>query len=45
MDPATEVPAVWNQFAEGMHLKDSPTAEVRASKLASFSFARIFFMA
>ncbi len=41
MNTATEVPTVWNQLAEAMYLKDSPTAEVRLSERASFSFGRI----
>lgn len=41
MDTTTEVPTVWNQLAENMYLKDSPTAEVRLSERASFSFGRI----
>ena len=41
MNMATEVPAVWNQFAENMHLKDSPTGEVKVSALGSFSFGRV----
>ena len=40
MDMSTKVPTVWNQLAEAMYLKDSPTAEVRLSELASFSFGR-----
>jgi AraC family transcriptional regulator len=40
MDMSTQVPTVWNQLAEAMYLKDSPTAEVRLSELASFSFGR-----
>jgi AraC family transcriptional regulator len=40
MDMSTKVPTVWNQLAENMYLKDSPTAEVRLSELASFSFGR-----
>jgi AraC family transcriptional regulator len=40
MHMSTEVPTVWNQLAETMYLKDSPTAEVRLSELASFSFGR-----
>jgi AraC family transcriptional regulator len=40
MDMSTQVPTVWNQLAETMYLKDSPTAEVRLSELASFSFGR-----
>ena len=40
MNTATRVPTVWNQLAENMYLKDSPTAEVRLSKHAFCSFAR-----
>jgi AraC family transcriptional regulator len=40
MDMSTQVPTVWNQLAETMYLKDSPTAQVRLSELASFSFGR-----
>jgi AraC family transcriptional regulator len=40
MDMATRVPTVWNQLAENMYLKDSPTAEVRLSERAAFSFGR-----
>ncbi len=40
MDTATRVPTVWNQLAEAMYLKDSPSAEVRLSERASFSFGR-----
>jgi AraC family transcriptional regulator len=41
MDMSTQVPTVWNQLAETMYLKDSPTAAVRISKLASFSLGRV----
>ncbi|WP_263357774.1 helix-turn-helix domain-containing protein [Acidicapsa ligni] len=41
MDQSREVPTVWNQLAEAMYLKDSPTAEVRLSEAASFSFGRL----
>ncbi len=41
MDTATEVPTVWSQLAETLYLRDSPTAEVRLSERASFSFGRI----
>jgi len=37
----TEVPAVWNKLAENMYLKDSPTAEIQLSALASFTFGRL----
>ena len=40
MNSATKVPTVWSQLAENMYLKDSPTAEVRLSEHASFSFGR-----
>jgi AraC family transcriptional regulator len=40
MDTATKVPTVWDQLAENMYLKDSPTAEVKLSELASFSFGK-----
>jgi AraC family transcriptional regulator len=40
MDTSSEVPTVWDQLAETMYLKSSPTAEVRLSELASFSFGR-----
>jgi AraC family transcriptional regulator len=40
MNRATEVPTVWNQLAEAMYLKDSPTAKVKLSEHASFSFGR-----
>jgi AraC family transcriptional regulator len=36
MDTSKEVPTVWNQLAEAMYLKDSPTAEVKLSEHASF---------
>jgi len=38
---AVEIPTVWNQLAEAMDLKDSPTAEVWLSERASFRFARL----
>ncbi len=41
MNTSTQVPTVWNQLAETMYLKDSPTAEVKLSELASFSFGRV----
>ena len=40
MNTSAEVPSLWNQLAENMYLTDSPTAEVRLSELASFSFGR-----
>jgi AraC family transcriptional regulator len=41
MDLSTNIPTVWNGLAEAMYLKDSPTANVRLSELASFSFGRL----
>jgi AraC family transcriptional regulator len=38
---AVEVPAVWNKLAENMYLKDSPSAEIKLSELASFTFGRL----
>jgi AraC family transcriptional regulator len=40
MAMSAQVPTVWNQLAETMYLKDSPTAEVKLSERASFSFGR-----
>jgi AraC-like DNA-binding protein len=40
METFTEIPSIWNKLAETMYLKDSPTAEVKLSELASFSFGR-----
>ena len=40
MNMATEVPTVWNQLAETMYLKDSPTAEVWMFERTSFRFGR-----
>jgi AraC family transcriptional regulator len=40
MTTSIPVPTVWNQLAETMYLKDSPTAQVKLSELASFSFGR-----
>ncbi len=40
MDTATEVPTVWNQLAEAMYLKNSPTADIWMSERASFRFGR-----
>ncbi len=40
MDKSIQVPTVWNQLAEAMYLKDSPTAEVRLSECALFRFGR-----
>jgi AraC family transcriptional regulator len=37
---STQIPTVWNQLAEAMYLKDSPTAEIRLSERASFLFGR-----
>ncbi len=41
MDTDIKVPTVWNQLAENMYLKDTPTAEVSLSERASFSFGRL----
>lgn len=41
MGTTVEVPAVWNKLAENMYLKDSPTAEIKLSELASFTFGRL----
>ena len=41
MDTAASVPTLWNELAETMHLKGSPTAEVTLSEPASFSFGRV----
>jgi AraC family transcriptional regulator len=40
MNMDTGAPTVWNQLAEAMYLQDSPTAEVRLSERASYSFGR-----
>src|SRR5215813_11821960 len=40
MDKSTEVPTLWDKLAEAMYLKDSLTADVSLSELASFSFGR-----
>ena len=40
INTATKIPTVWDQLAENLYLKDSPTAQVRLSELASFSFGR-----
>jgi len=40
MNTSPQVPTVWNQLAEAMYLKDSTTAAVKLSELASFSFGR-----
>jgi AraC family transcriptional regulator len=40
MGTATKIPIVWDQLAENMYLKDSPTAQFRLSELTSFSFGR-----
>jgi AraC family transcriptional regulator len=37
---ATEVSTIWNQLAEAIYLKNSPTAEVKLSEDVSFSFGR-----
>jgi AraC family transcriptional regulator len=41
METPIEVPTIWNQIAETMYLRDSPTAEIKLSELSSFSFARL----
>lgn len=41
MNTATEVPTVWNQLADTLYLRDSPTADFRLSGRAPFSFGRI----
>ena len=41
MHTSSDVPTVWNNLAETMYLKDSPTAGITLSELASFSFARV----
>jgi AraC family transcriptional regulator len=41
MNTATPVPAVWNQLAEAMYLKDSPAAQVTLSEHDSSPFARV----
>jgi len=41
MDAFANLPTVWNQLAEAMYLKNSPTAEVKISEFAPFSFARV----
>jgi AraC family transcriptional regulator len=41
MGISVEIPAIWDQLAETMYLKDSPTAEVRISDVASFLFGRV----
>jgi AraC family transcriptional regulator len=41
MNASVAVPSLWNQLAETMYLKDSPTAQVKLSELASFSFGRV----
>jgi AraC family transcriptional regulator len=38
VDTAIKIPTVWDQLAENLYLKDSPTAQVRLS--GSFSFGR-----
>lgn len=40
MDTSLSIPTVWNQLAEAMYLKDSPTAKVWMSERASFRFGR-----
>jgi AraC family transcriptional regulator len=41
METPIEVPTIWNQIAETMYLRDSPTAEIKLSELSAFSFARL----
>lgn len=41
MDTSVEVPSIWNNLAESLYLKDSPTAAVTLSEL-SFSLGRIY---
>jgi AraC family transcriptional regulator len=41
MNTSIVVPTVWNNLAETMYLKDSPTAEVKLCELASSSFGRV----
>lgn len=41
MHPEIKVPTLWNELAETMYLKGSPTAEVKLSEPASFSFGRV----
>jgi len=41
MNTAPRAPTVWNQLAEAMYLKDSPTAQVKLSEHTSFSFGRV----
>jgi AraC family transcriptional regulator len=38
---ATPIPAIWNKLAENMYLNDLPTADIKLSELASFTFGRI----
>src|ERR1700733_6514466 len=38
MDTATGVPTIWNQLAENMYLRNSPTAGGRPSEAAAFRF-------
>jgi AraC family transcriptional regulator len=40
MDASIHIPTIWNQLAETMYLKDSPTAQVWMSERASFRFGR-----
>jgi AraC family transcriptional regulator len=37
---SAQMPTVWNQLAEAMYLKGSPSARVSLSEFASFSFGR-----
>ncbi|UWZ83634.1 helix-turn-helix domain-containing protein [Occallatibacter riparius] len=41
MDMGHKFPTVWNQLADTMYLNHLPTAEVRISNVAPFSFARL----
>ena len=41
METPIEVPTIWNQIAETMYLRDSPTADIKLSELSEFSFARL----
>ena len=42
MDTSIQIPSVWNNLAENMYLKDSPTAGITLSELAAFSFGRVY---
>jgi len=41
LNTSSVVPTLWDELAETMHLKGSPTAEVMLSEPASFSFGRV----